>query len=113
MKKIVFLLAVCISFFVSSQTFIQAYQNRVNQVSQVTINSGLQEFVSLGTKTTGSTANNNAFNWLKNKYLSFGYSISQISENPFSAGSLSSKNLIITKTGTVYQIGRASCRERE
>ncbi len=102
MKKIVFLLAVCISFFVSAQTFIQAYQNRVNQVSQVTINSGLQEFVSLGTKTTGSTANNNAFNWLKNKYLSFGYSISQISENPFSAGSLSSKNLIITKTGTVY-----------
>ncbi len=102
MKKIIFLIAVCYSFVLSAQTFIQAYQNRVNQVSQTSINSGLQEFVNLGIKTTGSTTNNNAFNWLKNKYLSFGYSSAQISENPFTAGSMSSKNLIITKTGTVY-----------
>lgn len=71
-------------------------------VTQTNITMNLQEFANLGVKTTGSTANANALTWLKNKYLSYGYSASQIEEDPFTFGSTSSKNLVITKTGTVY-----------
>lgn len=89
-----------------SQTFIQAYQNRANLVSQTNITTNLQEFSNLGVKTTGSANNTNALNWLKNKYTSFGYSASQIVEDPFSytsgGNTINSKNLVITKTGTVY-----------
>lgn len=85
-----------------SQTFIQAYQNRANQVTQTNITTNLQQFQNLGVKTTGSTNNANALTWIKNKYLSYGYTASQIVEDPFTFGSTSSKNLVITKTGTVY-----------
>ena len=102
MKKIFLLSAISISLSWSAQTFVQAYQNRVNQITQSNINTYLTEFASLGVKRTGSTANNNAFNWLKNKYISFGYDASQISENAFSYSGNSTKNLILTKTGTVY-----------
>lgn len=90
----------------NSQSFIQAYQNRANQVSQTNITTNLQEFSNFGIKTTGSTNNANALNWIKNKYLSYGYSASQIVEDPFSytsgSNTINSKNLVITKTGTVY-----------
>ncbi|MDN4011674.1 M28 family peptidase [Chryseobacterium gambrini] len=86
----------------NAQSFIQAYQDRANMVTQTNITTNLQNFANLGIKTTGSTANNNTFNWLKNKYLGFGYSSNQISEDAFTYNGKSSKNLIITKTGTVY-----------
>lgn len=85
-----------------SQSFIQVYQDRANQVTQTNITTNLQQFQNLGVKTTGSTNNANALTWIKNKYLSYGYTASQIVEDPFTFGSTSSKNLIITKTGTVY-----------
>lgn len=85
-----------------SQTFIQAYQDRANLVSQSNITTNLQGFSNLGIKTTGSVNNANALTWIKNKYISYGYSASQIVEDPFTYGSTSSKNLVITKTGTVY-----------
>lgn len=103
MKKITTLLLFSLSgFSLNAQSFIQAYQNRANMVSQSNITTNLQDFANLGIKTTGSTANVNAFNWLKDKYLDFGYSASQITEDPFTFSNKSSKNLIITKTGTVY-----------
>ena len=102
MKKIL-LAGTLFFFFLSfSQSFIQAYQDRANLVSQNNINTYLQEFEALGIKKTGSQANTDALNWLKAKYASFGYSDSQIVEDPFSFGGTSSKNLIITKTGTLY-----------
>jgi len=88
--------------FAKSQSFIQAYQDRVNQISQANINSYLQEFEALGVKRTGTTQNTNAFNWIKNKYTSFGYSTSDFFEHSWTASGLSSKNLIVTKTGTLY-----------
>ncbi|WP_415327223.1 M28 family peptidase [Chryseobacterium sp. MMS23-Vi53] len=103
MKKITPLLLFSLSTMsFNAQSFIQAYQNRANMVSQTNITTNLQEFSNLGVKTTGSTANNNAFNWLKNKYLAFGYSANQITEDPFTFSNKSSKNLIITKIGTTY-----------
>lgn len=102
MKKLFLFLTFAVSIGFSAQTFIQAYQNRVNLITQTNINNYLTEFAAFGIKTTGSTNNSNAFNWLKNKYLSFGYSESQISENAFSYNGNTTRNLILTKTGTTY-----------
>ncbi|REC60614.1 leucyl aminopeptidase [Chryseobacterium pennae] len=103
MKKITaFLLTAIATYTIEAQSFIQAYKNRADAVSQTDIITNLQEFAGWGIKTTGSQANANALNWLKNKYLSYGYTASQMEEDPFTFGGGSSKNLIITKTGTVY-----------
>jgi len=88
--------------FIGAQSFIQAYQDRANQVSQTNINTYLQEFEALGVKRTGTTQNTNAFNWIKNKYTSFGYTTSNFQEHSWTASGYSSKNLIVTKTGTLY-----------
>lgn len=103
MKKLTGLLLLSLaSYNLHAQNFIQTYQTRANQVTQTNINTLLQEFASYGIKTTGSTANTNALNWLKTKYQSFGYDASQITEDAFTYNGNTSKNLIITKTGTVY-----------
>lgn len=103
MKKYICLLSlIFLGKNLNAQTFIQAYQNRANQVLQSNVNTILQEFESFGIKRTGTTANDNARNWIKNKYISYGYSANNITEQTFSFGSTTSKNLIITKTGTVY-----------
>lgn len=102
MKKIVLAGALFFHFLSFSQTFVQAYQDRAVLVSQSNIHTYLQEFAALGIKKTGTQANANALAWLKAKYQSFGYSETQIQEDPFSFGGTSSKNLIITKTGTLY-----------
>ncbi|WP_419870902.1 M28 family peptidase [Chryseobacterium sp. CT-SW4] len=101
-KLIISVLFSGIVLHVHGQNFIQAYQDRVNLVSQANITSNLQQFESLGVKTTGSVNNTNTFNWIKNKYLSYGYSVSQMEEDSFTYGNSTSKNLIITKTGTTY-----------
>lgn len=102
MRKI-FLLSAFLSFhFIFSQSFIPAYQARVNTTSQTNINTTLTDFASYGVKTTGSLNNDNALAWLKAKYASFGYTTAQIQEDTYSFGSVNSKNLIVTKTGTLY-----------
>lgn len=87
---------------IGAQNFIQAYKTRADMVSQANITNNLTSFENLGVKTTGSTANTDTLNWLKSKYLSYGYTASQIEEDPFSFGTTNSTNLVITKTGTVY-----------
>ena len=102
MKKLGFFAALVFSVSVFSQNFTQAYQDRANLMSQTNINGYLTEFATLGVKKTGTISNNNAFIWLKSKYLSFGYSDTEISENAFTYGGNQTKNLIVTKTGTTY-----------
>lgn len=107
MKKITAILLLSLSAYsLQGQIFVQAYQNRVNLVSQTNITTNLQGFGDLGIKTTGSPNNTTALDWLKAKYLSYGYTASQIVEDPFTFNngqtSVSSKNLVITKTGTLY-----------
>ncbi|WP_160137699.1 M28 family peptidase [Chryseobacterium sp. c4a] len=87
---------------IGAQSLIPSYKTRADMVSQANITNNLTSLESLGVKTTGSVANTNTFNWLKNKYISYGYTANQIVEDPFSFGSTNSKNLVITKTGTVY-----------
>lgn len=103
MKKLTTLLLLSLATYnVQAQSFIQAYQNRANQVTQANITSLLQDFAALGVKTSGSTANNNTLNWLKGKYQTYGYTAGQISEDSFTVNGNTTKNLIVTKTGTVY-----------
>ncbi|UJF29250.1 M28 family peptidase [Kaistella sp. 97-N-M2] len=102
MKKALLSIITLFSVFWSAQTFTQAYQDRANQITQTNINTYLTEFASYGVKKTGSVANANALAWLKNKYASFGYTASQIVEDPWTGGGYTSKNLVITKTGTLY-----------
>lgn len=102
MKKNSLLAAIVISISSFGQTLIPEYENRVNKITQSNINSYLTEFASYGVKRTGTTQNTNAFNWLKGKYLSFGYIESQISETSFNYLGNPSKNLILTKIGTTY-----------
>ncbi|WP_312207666.1 M28 family peptidase [Epilithonimonas hominis] len=101
-KSIFFLASFATLAFSKAQTFVQVYQDRANQISQSNINTYLQEFEAIGVKNTGTTQNTNAFNWLKNKYLSLGYTTANFFEHSWTASGYSSKNLIVTKTGTLY-----------
>ncbi|WP_295212282.1 M20/M25/M40 family metallo-hydrolase [uncultured Chryseobacterium sp.] len=85
-----------------AQNFIQKYQDRVNQLSKDNITANLKAFEKLGVKTIGSVENDSALQWIRKQYLSYGYTENQMMEDPFSIGRLKSKNLIITKKGTVH-----------
>jgi aminopeptidase YwaD len=102
-KKLTTLLLLSLATYnVQAQSFVQAYQNRVNQLTQANITSLLQDFAALGVKTSGSVANNNTLNWLKGKYQTYGYTAGQITEDSFTVNGNTTKNLVVTKTGTVY-----------
>lgn len=100
MKKVLFVVGIAFCNSVFAQSFTQAYKDRTDQITQANINSTLADFASFGVKTTGSANNASALNWLKTKYASFGYT--DIAEDPFTFGSTSSKNLVVTKKGTLY-----------
>jgi len=87
-----------------SQTFIQAYADVVNQCSQTNITNDLTEFEALGLKRRGTAPLQNTLDWLKNKYLSYGYTSAQLQEDSYTyTGSTAAcKNLIVNKIGTLY-----------
>ena len=98
----VFTLALSISSY--SQSFIQGYANVVNQCSQTNITNSLTQFEALGVKRRGTASLQNTLDWLKNKYLSYGYTANQLEEYSYTyAGSTAAcKNLVVTKVGTTY-----------
>ena len=85
-----------------SQEFIQAYADVVNQTTQENVTANLTQFQSLGVKRRGTAALQNTLNWLKAEYLSYGYTASQLVEDPFSYSGFTCKNLVVTKIGTVH-----------
>ena len=103
MKKIIQSISV---FLIVSNSYSQVYQaaygNVVNQTTQTNITSRLNEFQTLGVKRRGTAALQNTLDWLKNKYLSYGFTASQIQEDSFSYSGFTCKNLVVTKIGTVY-----------
>jgi hypothetical protein len=104
-KQIIFLFFGLITLTSSySQSFIQAYANVVNQCSQTNITSNLTEFEALGLKRRGTAPLQNTLDWLKNKYLSYGYTAAQMQEDSYtySGSTAVCKNLIVTKIGTLY-----------
>jgi hypothetical protein len=88
----------------NAQVYNANYATVVNQCSSTTILTNLTEYENLGVKRRGTVALDNTLTWLKNKYLSFGYTASQIAEDSYtySGSSAICKNLIVTKIGTVY-----------
>lgn len=86
----------------SAQSAVPYYSTITNQVKQNNITENLQQFQNIGVKTTGSVKLTEAFNWLKSKYTSYGYNDTQITEQSFNYQGTTSKNLIVTKTGTKY-----------
>lgn len=102
-KKYLLLIVIFINVGVSfSQIFIQEYQNVVSQCSQSNITTKLTQFEALGVKRRGTVPLQNTLNWLKAEYLSFGYTASQLQEDSFQNGAFTSKNLVVTKIGTVF-----------
>eukprot|EP01136_Pigoraptor_vietnamica_P040082 Opistho-1_new@11602 len=105
MKNLLFSLSILLFAVESySQEYIPYYGSVVNQCSQTNITNNLTAYESLGLKRRGTTSLQNTFDWLKNKYLGFGYTASQIQEDSYTyTGSTAvCKNLIVTKVGTVY-----------
>ncbi|WP_313806396.1 M28 family peptidase [Flavobacterium sp.] len=105
--KLLLLLSVIVCLqTTTAQTFIQAYADVVNQTSQSNVTTNLTEYEGLGVKVRGSSALQNTLNWLKNKYLSYGYTASQIVEDSYtynySGSPVTCKNVVVTKIGTVY-----------
>lgn len=98
---IIFLLSIS---SLSAQTFVQGYADVVNQMTQNEITTNLTEFEALGVKRRGTAELQNTLNWLKNKYLSYGYTAGQMVEDSYtySGSPAVCKNLILTKVGTVY-----------
>ncbi|WP_293892761.1 M20/M25/M40 family metallo-hydrolase [Flavobacterium sp.] len=86
------------------QSYVPYYGSIVAQCSQANISNSLTTFESLGLKRRGTTPLQNTLNWLKSKYLEFGYTANQIQEDSYTyTGSPSiCKNLIVTKVGTLY-----------
>ena len=84
------------------QVYIPYYGSIVNQVSESNVLNNLTEFENLGLKRRGTTPLQNTLNWLKTKYLSFGYTTNQMQEYSFTNGSATCKNLVVTKVGTLY-----------
>lgn len=87
-----------------SQQYIPYYASVVEQCSQTNITNNLTAYESLGLKRRGTPALQNTLDWLKSKYTSFGYTVSQIEEDPYTyTGSTAiCKNLVVTKVGTLY-----------
>jgi len=103
MKKALFSLFVIFSVSKGfSQVYIPAYGNVVNQCSQDNVTADLTQFEALGLKRRGTLPLQNTLDWLKAKYLSYGYTALQMEEQSFTNGTATCKNLIITKTGTLY-----------
>lgn len=106
MKKNLLVLSVLLlcTQMTKAQTYIQAYADIVNQCSQNNITTSLTQFEALGVKRRGTTALQNTLDWLKNKYLSYGYSTNQLQEfsYTYSGSQAVCKNLVVTKIGTTY-----------
>lgn len=95
---ICFFLLSCIS--TNAQVFIPYYNQVVQNVSSGNILNDLHTFEDFGVKEPGTTAIENAKDWIVNRYQSLGYT--DITTQPFKVYGQTTSNIIITKTGTVY-----------
>ncbi|NRA12645.1 MAG: M28 family peptidase [Crocinitomicaceae bacterium] len=83
-----------------AQTYNPFYASLADDCNQDTINQNLNLFEGFGVKEIGTTEIDNTYNWLYNSYVSYGYT--DLQEDQFFATGIGAKNLIVTKTGTVY-----------
>ncbi|RYZ79073.1 MAG: Zn-dependent exopeptidase M28, partial [Proteobacteria bacterium] len=95
-------LILSLSLRLSAQVLVPSYNAVAQQCSESNILASLNEFQAFGVKYRGTIAQANTLNWLKQKYLSYGYTVSEIVEDPFTYNNSTCKNLIVTKIGTTY-----------
>ena len=98
--KIALLPLLLYAFGSFGQTYNPFYANLADACNQDTVNQNLVTFESFGEKQVGSTELENTYDWLYNAYVSYGYT--DIQEDQFFASGVSTKNLVVTKTGSVY-----------
>ncbi|MCL9807281.1 M20/M25/M40 family metallo-hydrolase [Flavobacterium amniphilum] len=101
-KLLTLLTFLSVNYASSGQTFIQRYADIANQVSQTNITNSLTQFEGLGVKYRNTAALENTYQWLVNKYTSFGYSAAQITADTYTYSGSTCKNLVVTKVGTLY-----------
>jgi len=89
-----------LAHFSIAQTHNSYYQGIVDNCTLSSVNTNLNEFVAHGVKSVGTTELDVAKNWLKNKYLSYGYT--DIVEDTFTVGANTTTNIVVTKVGLVY-----------
>lgn len=99
-KQLVCLIALAMSVTIWAQ--VPRYADVSNLVLQNNINTHLSDFEGLGVKRRGTPALANALTWLKGKYTGMGYTSTQFQEQSYSYAGATCKNLIVTKTGTLY-----------
>lgn len=95
-----FILSLVLASGVFAQSHNNFHQSLVDQVSASNLETHLTSFVNFGEKELGSTGGQNAFNWLKSLYQSWGYTL--IEQQTVNAWGETGYNLIVTKTGTTY-----------
>ncbi|HMI07130.1 MAG TPA: M28 family peptidase [Flavobacterium sp.] len=93
---------ILIGISAKSQVYIPAYAAVADQCAEANILSNLTDFQNFGIKYRGTAAQANALAWLESKYAAFGYTASQIQEDSYTYSGSTCKNLVITKTGTLY-----------
>lgn len=86
--------------YITAQTYNVYYNTIANNCTYASVENNINEFVGHGVKEVGTTELENALNWLKDKYTSYGYT--DIVEDSFTYGGYTITNLIVTKTGLVY-----------
>lgn len=96
----IFLFFFLFSAQLKSQELNPFYQNLTSDVSYENLITNLTDFEAFGVKEMGTTAQQNAMNWIINQYQSWGYD--NIEQQEVSAGGEIGYNIIVTKTGTVY-----------
>jgi len=83
-----------------AQTHDTYYQGIVDNCTLASVATHLNEFVAHGIKSVGTTELDDAKNWLKNKYLSYGYT--DVVEDTFTVGATTTTNIVVTKVGLLY-----------
>lgn len=85
---------------VNSQEYIPFYNSLVENVDPDNITDDLNIFENFGRKEPGTTAIENAKNWIIARYQDLGYT--DIETQDFRVRGQNTSNIIITKTGSVY-----------
>lgn len=93
-------LLLLVTHFSTAQTHDVYYQGIVDDCTLSSITTNLNEFVGHGVKSVGTSEIDNAKNWLKTKYASYGYT--DIVEDTFITGGNTTTNIVVTKVGLLY-----------
>ncbi len=84
----------------SAQQFNAYYDEIVEEVSSTNLLNDLTSFEDFGIKEPGSSAIEDAKNWILARYQSLGYTAVETQE--FTVSGQTTSNIIVTKTGSVY-----------